>query len=173
MPSIREIASSVGFRGTPNQKVAEPSIDRSQPVIDNSDPTSPNLRTSIDCYVTGQYVGPKGKVLEVHQRYTLYVSYSKRTHAQTMAQARDRILADFQSKYGRNFNVANVYVPPLVVPQADAVVSKGSVEDVGFYYGTGLFRGMTKTERYSYDVTTERSKYSTNVKSVKGRYGYR
>ena len=118
MPSqIQELANTVGFRGTPNNRIAEPSQIQTLPVIDNAVPTQSNIRTSVDCYVSGQYVTRNGKVTEVTQRYTIFVAYSKATQMQTMQQIRDRITSDFQAKYGKTFNVTNVYIPTIPVPK--------------------------------------------------------
>ena len=166
--SIKEIANQTGFRGPVSHRRADPIDVRSLPVIDNADAFNKAVRTSVDCYVSGQYVQRNGRVLEVTQRYTIYVSYTKETQYGTMQQVRDRIARDFQEKYGNTFNISNIYVPNLPIPMQEP---RAEVGDEQMYGGTDLFRQMTKYEKARYDIGTERLKADVNIESIKKRYG--
>ena len=118
MVSIKELAQTVGFKGPSNRRIAEPSSVKTLTPIDNAIPGQATIRTSVDCYVSGQYVSQKGaRSIEVTQRYTIFVAYSKSTQLATMNQVRDRILQDFQGRYGSTFNISNVFVQNLPVPR--------------------------------------------------------
>ncbi len=170
---IQEIANTVGFRGTPNHRIAEPSTVHTLPVVDNALPTQSNVRTSVDCYVSGQYVHRTGKVIEVTQRYTIFVSYAKGTQMQTMNQVRDRISSDFQAKYGTSFNITNAFVPGLPVPRSKEIegIGRGVAEPLEMYRGSEMFRDMTRHERARYEIGTQKEMARTNIESIKDRYG--
>ena len=174
MVSIKELADNTGFKGSNYHKIAEPTDVRNLPVIDNTSRFSKsNVRTSIDCYVAGQYVQRNGKIIEVMQRYSVFISYNQDTQYETLSEARKRIIDDFDAKYGRNFNVTTVFVPAVPAPATDLPQEQGQVTDLQFYGGSKLFRGMTKYERYRYDVGTEKDVHETNLDNIKKRYGYR
>jgi len=168
--TVKDLANMVGWRGTSMHRTAEPSNISTLPVIDNASRVSnrANIRTSLDCYVAGQYVQRNGKVLEVTQRYTIFVAYDAESQQATMTQVRDMILKDFQEKYGRTFNVTNVWVQPLS--------NAPDLRDVGpeqYYGGTPQFREMTKYEKFRYEVGTQKEISKTNIQSIRKRYGYR
>ena len=164
MPTIKEIAQTVSFQGSPSSKQAELRPKMDLPVIDNSDPVSrrANISTSIDCFVAGEYVGGKGQRLQVTQRYTIFVSYSAQTQVRTMQEVRTRIMSDFQGHFGQ-FNITTVYVPNLVTPQIPI-----GPEDEAFYHGSALWK--TRISRSSFDISTEREKSTRNITSIKRRY---
>ena len=167
MVTINELAKSVGFTGQPNHKIAEPGQIRTLPIVDNSVPTRKNVTTSVDCYVSGQYVQKNGAIIEVTQRYTIFVSYSKDTQRQTMQQVNTRIVGDFEARYGGTFNVSTVFVPDLPIPIED------KAEPLELYGGTDMFRQMSRFEKMRTDIYQERLKERTNIRSIKSRYGYR
>jgi len=170
---IQELAKTVGFRGTPNHRVAEPSTVHTLPVVDNALPTRSNVRTSVDCYVSGQYVNSTGKIIEVNQRYSIFVSYTRETQMQTMKQIRDRITGDFQEKYGTGFNITNAFVPGLPVPKEQEIegIGEGGVGQLEMYRGSGMFRDMTRFERARYEIGTQREIAKINIEAIKDRYG--
>lgn len=180
--AIRDIASSTGFRGNPNYREAEVAPERNLSTIDNSTPGAPNVNTSVDCYVSGEYVGKGGKTLAVRQRYTIFVSYSKATQAQTLGQVRSEITKHFQSKYGSSFNVTHVDVDAraMPIPAGHAVgqmfgntdAGPGQIAPAEFYWGSGTFRAMTKFEKLRYDIGTQSEIKDANVKSLRERYKY-
>jgi hypothetical protein len=170
LPNIQEIASQVGFQGSSYQKSAEMPAETLAP-IDNGAPMQmgQNISTSIDCYVAGTYVGKKGQRLEVTQRYQIFISYNKDTQAQTMVMVRNRISEDFNRKYGGNFNISAVFVPEFAAPPGEA-------EPEMFYGGRMAWAGRksrygTPIERASYEIGTEKTKYSLNSGSIRKRYG--
>ena len=169
--SIKEIADQSGFRGPISHRRAEPVGVRNLPVIDNSDQFNRSVRTSVDCYVSGQYVQSNGRVMEVTQRYTVFVSYNKETQFISMQQVRDRITTDFADKYGKSFNVSNVFVPDLPVPVS--APTGGTSDDEVMYGGSRMFREMTSYEKKRYEIGTERLKADTNIESIKKRYALR
>lgn len=170
LTTIGELAKSPGFKGTPQNKLAEPDGVRTIPVIDNTLPVGKNMRTSIDCYVSGQYIQPNGKVIEVRQRYTIFVGYHRETQAQTMAEVRNRIISDFDARYGGTFNVSTVHVPDIPA----APVAAGP-EDEQLYQGSGLWRRevMPPYEKERFDIATEKIKAATNIKNLRDRYRFR
>jgi hypothetical protein len=172
---IKQIASSVGWRGSPNWKTAEPAHNRALPVIDNSNPYANNVRTSIDCYVSGSYFGKNGKTFEVVQRYTVFVAYSKETMPATLQAVRQQIVMDFEAKYGKTFNVTNVYVPDLRVPKDEKLPGLKTGQDVPIemYMGSSMFRDLSRYERMKLDVGTEKLKAQTNIASIRKRYKWR
>ena len=168
--TIRDLAQQVGWRGPAMHRTAEPSGISTLPVIDNASRISNrgNMRTSIDCYVSGQYVQRNGKVMEVTQRYTMFVAYDGESQQATMTQVRDQIMKDFQEKYGRTFNVTNVWVQPLGAP-----VETRSMDPEQYYGGTPQFKEMTKYEKYRYEIGTQKEISKTNIQSIRKRYGYK
>jgi hypothetical protein len=171
---IRELGSTVGFRGPMAHRTAEPGVNTSLPVIDNTDQSAPNVRTSVDCYVSGQYLGRRGNTIEVVQRYTVFVSYSRNTQKATMDQLRDRITNDFSSRYGSQFNVSGMQIPGLPIPDIHTPgVNPGEVAPVEFYWGSKTYREMTRTTRLRYDIGTQGKIRDLNVGSLKKRYGVR
>jgi hypothetical protein len=170
---IAELAASGGLRGTQSHKFAEPSTVKTLPVIDNAAPVGKNIRTSVDCYVAGQYVNKKGNVIEVTQRYTIFVAYNKQTQMMTMQQVRERILSDFQAKYGATFNISNVFIPQLPIPVGERVSRQTKAAPVQLYRGTDSFKSMTQRERMIFEVGTQREVADTNIKSIRSRYGYK
>jgi hypothetical protein len=169
--TIQELAKTTGFRGPANHKFAEPGGIRTLPIIDNSVPTRSNIRTSVDCYVSGQYLQKNGNVIEVTQRYTIFVSYSHDTQMQTMSQVRERIIQDFESRYGKEFNVTTVFVPDLPVPPPKLPgVGAGEIAPLEMYRGSDLFKQITAYEKLRYDVGTENVKSRINIDSLRDRY---
>jgi hypothetical protein len=148
-----------------------------------STPGAPNVHTSVDCYVSGEYVGKNGKVLAVRQRYTIFVSYSRATQPQALGQVRNEIMKHFQSKYGSSFNVTNVDVDArgMPIPASNAMgqmfgntdAGPGQIAPAEFYWGSGMFRAMTRFERLRYDIGTTKEIAKVNIKSLKERYGGR
>lgn len=167
--TIGQLASDVGFKGTSQHRITEPQKVQNLSIVDNSLPGKPTIRTSIDCYVSGQYIQKGGKMIEVTQRYTIFVSYSTQTLTATMSQARERIVGDFEARYGRTFNVSSVYVPGLPVPKDE----REDRQPMELYGGSQLFKEMTRYEKMRYDIGTEKLKADTNIRSVKSRYGFR
>jgi len=169
--SITDLANQVGFKGTPSHRTAEPKMAVLQSV-NNSVPNQSNITTSVDCYVSGQYVQRNGKVIEVTQRYQIFVSYGQATQFATMDQVRNRIIQDFEGKYGKSFNVVNTHVPTLPVPTKPVLpgTTPGQSGDIEMYAGSGLFRDMTEFEKTRYDIKTQRVQSQTNIESIKDRY---
>lgn len=159
---IGDVSRSVGWRGDRSNKMAEPGSITSLPVIDNSVPTKQNIRTSIDCYVTGTYVGKKGQMFTVKQRYTIFLSYGRDTQFQTLQQTRSVIVSDFGSRYGGVFNVRDVFIPDLKVPAGEA-------EPLQMYGGSTVFKGRFPN-RAKYEIDTERSIAGTNIGNIRRRY---
>lgn len=163
---ISELAQSVGFQGNGKLKRAEPSISRTIPPVDKSVPLMKTMRTSVDCYVSGQYVQRDGRVIEVMQRYSVFIAYTRETQLEAMQEVRNRISQDFQNKYGQTFNIATIFVPDLIAPPLPTVP-----EPEQMYGGTSLFKQLSAYERERYEVSTERLKSDLNVHSIRQRYG--
>ena len=173
MPGATEISvlsNTTGFRAVnARDRHAEPSSVRTLPVIDNSLPNGKNIRTSVDCYVSGQYVQRNGKSLSVTQRYSIFVSYGRETQVNTLKEVRERVASDFQERYGGTFNITTVFVPDLKTPVDVPLYG----EDIGLYGGSALFkRQLGNYEKMRLEVGTERLKDRMNVQSIRRRYGY-
>lgn len=153
---------------------AEPAHVRTLPVIDNSLPYVSNVRTSVDCYVSGQYVQRNGQVIEVTQRYSIFISYNKTTHYQTMQHLQERIASDFQARYGAAFNITTVYVPDLPAPINDNVpgVQPGQEMPIEFYTGSRLFKDQHEYQKLRLDIGKEHIKEKTNIQNLRKRYGF-
>lgn len=174
MVTIRELAAQGAFKGSQAHRVAEPQIQQ-PPNIDNASRGKPKVTTSVDCYVAGQYLGGKGRTIEVVQRYSIIVSYTADTQQQTMDQLRDTVLRDFQARYGQQFNVSNVFVPGLKAPpvKIPGLPPGERVAPVEMYMGAGVFRDRFRTDRLRYDIGTQKSIARTNIDSLKKRYRMR
>jgi len=160
---IGEIARTSGFRGSQQHKIAEPAPISTLPVVDLSDPRGGNVHTSIDCYVSGQYVGKRGQIHEVQQRYTVFVSYGRDGQSDAMRQTRSVIASDFSKRFGGTFNMTTVFVPELRVPQ-------GREADPELMYGgSRTFAG--RFDRSRYELEGEKIKYGENYKNIRRRYG--
>ena len=160
---IGDIAKTSGWRGDSHNKTAEPGTVTSLPVVDNTDPRGKNIRTSIDCYVTGTYIGKKGQSFEVKQRYTIFVSYSSNTQQETMQQARNELVKDFSSRYGKTFNVRDIFIPDFKPAPEEAA-------PIEMYRGSTTFKNRFPS-RSQYDIDTERVMMKTNTANIKRRYG--
>lgn len=163
MPSIRDIAASVGLRGSGSRRFAEPP-PRQVPVIDNSGPGK-NVTTSLDTYVAGEYIGRGGRRIEVTQRYTVFVSYGRGEQVRTMQQVRSQIMSDFARQYNQ-LNMTSVHIPELRPVEVEFPAS--GVGDVEFYERSTAFRDVIR--RASFDIETERLKAGLNVQNIKERY---
>lgn len=159
-----------GFRPqNARDRHAEPSHIRTLPVIDNSMPHGQNVRTSVDCYVSGQYVQRNGKSLSVTQRYSIFVSYGRESQVNTLKEVRERVAADFQERYGGTFNITTIHVPDLKTP----VDVPNYGDDMNLYGGSQSFkRQLGNYEKMRLDVGTERLKERLNVGSIRNRYGF-
>jgi hypothetical protein len=173
---IGVLANTTGWRRSgPYTRTSEPGHIRTLPVIDNSLPSSSNVRTSVDCYVTGSYVQRNGQSLEVTQRYSVFVSYAKQTQYQTMKELNERVASDFQARYGGTFNVTTIFVPDIPTPMQEIVpgVAPGDEAPVEFYLGSRLFKGnLGSYQKMRLDVGKEATKERLNVQSIRKRFGY-
>jgi len=160
---ISEIARSVGWRGDRSHKQAEPSQITTLPVVDKTDPVRKNIRTSIDCYVSGTYIGKKGQQFEIKQRYTIFVSYSKGTQYEAMQEVRNVVASDFSRKYGQTFNVRDIFIPNLTTPMDEAAPME-------MYGGSRTFKGRFP-ERAKFSIENERIAAKTNIANIRRRYG--
>ena len=168
---IGQLLNTGVVRGTPSHKLVDTGYPASLPIIDNSMPGQSPVRTSVDCYVSGQYVGRDGKIIEVTQRYTIFVSYSKSTQLQTMSEVRSRIVADFMAKFGKTFNISTVYLPTLPVPVGQ--VPQGIADASQMYGGSEMFRAITKYEKMRVDIGTQKEIAQSNIKAIRERYKMR
>jgi len=169
---IGVLANTVGLRRTGSHtRSADPGHVRTLPVIDNTLPGSENVRTSVDCYVSGQYLQRNGQAIEVTQRYSIFVSYSKQTQFATMKELSDRIASDFSARYGSSFNITTIYVPDLPAPIEKEQPQEGS--PIEFYAGSKLFKArLGDYARMRLDVEKEYTKERVNIRSIRSRYGY-
>jgi len=162
--TFSEIFKKHNFRGSKSNKVASP---ESEIVLDYSEPNKANISTSVDCYVSGQYVSTNS-VLEVNFRFNIYVKYSADTVDEAMAGVRQRVEQDFQREFP-GFELTSVIIPKerFIIPTARGSMS----EDEFFYYGSNLYKRITQMDQARFDMRVHRDIYDKNIDIVKDRYG--
>lgn len=139
-------------------------IDKSK-VVDMSEPLKNNISTSVDAYVSGHYTDRNGNVLEVKQRYTIFVSYSKDSLFQAIPAIKKRMLDDFQQKYP-GMNIDDTFVPNLIAPLGQ----QGMIEDEAFYFGSKLFKELTRVQSRGLALGSAADMYKRNIDTIKKRY---
>jgi hypothetical protein len=165
MVSITEIAKDYGFSGSAMSKFAELRSGTDM-IIDESSPYENNMNTRIDCYVAGSYIGRDGHSIEIKQRYTIYVAYSAKTQQMAMTKVRAQIMADFERNFPQ-FHVTDVFIPEdkFVIP----IATGPQTEE--FYYGSELFKQMSRIDVKRYKLASEKAIYRSRVSTLKKRYG--
>jgi hypothetical protein len=103
-------------------------------------------------------------MLEVKQRYTLYVSYNARTQTVAMARLRNDMIMDFEQNFPQ-FHVTDIFIPE------DKFVIPAGPEPSEFYYGSELFKRMSRLDVYKYRLGTERQIYDSRTRALRKRYG--
>ena len=169
MTSIKEISDrSGGFKGNKQHRWAELPQNTQYTVDHSGAGRKNNVYTSIDCYVSGTYINKTGGVMEVKQRYTIYVSYNRDTMQQAMTEVRSRVVNDFSGNFPE-FRISDVFIPDqkFIQPMGD----HGLVEDVQFYQGSEMFKNMSRIDVAQYKIQMEGDIYKANVKNIKKRYG--
>lgn len=111
--------------------------------IENKVAGERSIDTTVDCYVTGQYIDSAGKLFSIKQRYSIRIIYSTSTMHEVMAELRARLVSEFELKYSQfGFNVTDVFIPEMVT------LSPVMPEEE--YRGRRLWKLMTRIERKSY-----------------------
>ena len=167
MVSITELAKDQGFSGSKFHRFAELRTSK-QYTVDESSSFQNNIQTSVDCYVSGTYIGSDGNTIEVKQRYTIYVSYSKDTQRIAMQKVRNMIIQDFEREFAQ-FHVTDVFIPEakFIIPLG----AEGKAESAEFYFGSDLFKKMSRLNVAKYKMATESAIYKSRKAQLKKRYG--
>ena len=162
--TLSEIFKRHKFTGPKSNRVAN--IDQ-EAVLDYSEPNKANISTSVDCYVSGQYVS-SNSILEVNFRFTIYVKYSANTVDEALAGVRWRVEQDFQREFP-GFELTSVIIPKerFIIPTAKGAMT----EDEFFYYGSNLYKQITQMEKARFDMRVHKDIYEKNTDIVKERYG--
>ncbi len=106
-------------------------------------PGERKIDTTVDCYVTGQYIDSKGKLFSIKQRYSIRIVYSTSTMHEVMQELRARLVSEFEVKYSQfDFNVTDVFIPEMI--------SLSPVMPEEEYRGRRLWKLVTRIERRSY-----------------------
>jgi hypothetical protein len=164
--NFRTILERAKISGGKRHKFAEAiDIDKSK-VIDYSDPNYNNISTSIDCYVSGHYLDRKGNMLEIKQRYTVYVQYNKATITPALQQVRKNILESFKNQYP-GMMIDEVFIPELISPLG----KEGIMEEESFYYGSKLFKELSKSQLLDLRLKSAADMYKKNLGTIRDRYG--
>jgi len=165
--TIAEIGKDFGFKGSASDRFAEIRTAR-EFTIDKTTPGANNVYTRVDCYVAGIYIDSRGKKLEVKQRYTVFVAYSRLTQRIAMQEVRNAIISDFERNFPQ-FRIADVFIPEekFILPLG----REGLVEPAEFYYGSQLFKRLSRIDVARYKLATERAIYKSRVSGIKKRYG--
>ena len=169
MTSIREIADSGSFVGSRYHKHAE-FVTGKQFTVDES-AYGPTVNTSIDCYVTGIYMGAKGQSISIKQRYTVFVSYTKSTQMQALSKVRNQIMQDFEGNFPQ-FKISDIFIPESSLPVPPELSALGDDMDA-YYEGSELFKRISSQDIGRFRVGTERAIFDSRVKQIKKKYGLR
>lgn len=167
MTSIADISKDHGWKGQKFHKFSDLGVN-SRYSIDHSGGKKNSVYTSIDCYVSGSYIGRDGQSLEIKQRYTVYVSYNRETQRVAMNEVKQKIIDDFSMNFPQ-FRVSDVFIPDakFITPLGD----DGIVENAEFYQGSNLFKAMSRIDVAQYKIAMEKNIYKNNVNNIKKRYG--
>ena len=169
MASIRELADSGNFVGSKYHKHAELSTGR-QFTVDQSS-YGPTVTTSIDCYITGIYMGARGNSVSIKQRYTVYISYSRKTQMAALASTRTQIMQDFEANFPQ-FKISDIFIPENQLPPPTPLSATG--DDIDQYYqGSDLFKRLWRQDIGRFRVDTEREIFDSRVQKIKKQYGIR
>jgi hypothetical protein len=163
--TITDIGRDVGFKGTRYHKSADLGVNTKYTIDFSSGARDRNVHTSVDCYVAGSYMGFKGNRVDIIQRYTIFVAYSKETQLQAMTAVRQRIMDDFSSNYPQ-FKIDDIFIP-----DAKFTAQAQMVEDEQFYHGSQLWKNISRIDVARYHLETEKQIYKQRVGYVKKRYG--
>jgi len=163
------LARNQGFKGSKFHKYAE-IVGSKRFTIDQSSAAGNNIDTSVDCYISGTYIGRTGSTIEVRQRYTIYVSYNRETQKMAMAKVRSAIIMDFERNFP-NFHITDIFLPEdrFIIP-----VGKGGLsEPYEFYYGSDLFKRMSRMDVGRFRVGTEKDIFKSRISQIKKRFNLR
>lgn len=166
--TISEVAEQ-GFSGNKWHKYAE-IVGSRYVTIDESTASENNVDTSVDCYVAGTYIGRDGATIEVRQRYTIYVSYSRSTQRIAMTKVRATIINDFERNFP-SFHITDVFLPEekFITPLG----KEGLRESEEFYYGSELFKTLSRRDVGRFRVGTERDIFKSRISQIKRRFNLR
>lgn len=167
MTTIAEISSDYGFRGSTYHKYADIPTAK-QITIDESSSGANNINTSVDCYVSGVYAGRTGKSLEIKQRYTVFVSYSSKTQKMAMQRVREQLIRDFELNFPQ-LRISDVFIPEdkFIIPLG----ASGLSEPEEFYFGSDLFKRMSRLDVGRFKIGTEKDIYKSRTDQIRKRYG--
>ena len=169
MATIKELADSGQFIGSRFHKHAD-FVTGKQFTVDET-AYGPTVNTSIDCYVTGIYMGPKGQSISIKQRYTVFVSYTKNTQLSAMNKIRAQIIQDFEMNFPQ-FKVSDIFIPETSLPIPPSPSDVGDDMDT-FYRGSELFKRISSVDVGQFRVETEKAIFNSRVKQIKRKYGLR
>jgi hypothetical protein len=169
MVTIREIAEQNGFTGSRYHRHADFTMGQ-QYTIDESS-YGPTVNTSVDCYVTGIYIGAKGNSISVKRRYTVYVSYTRSTQMTALNKIRSQIMTDFEQNFPQ-FKISDVFIPENMLPIPQQQITSDESADQ-FYGGSNLYRRISSVDVGQFQVGTEKEIYKSRVAQIKKKYGLR
>ena len=165
MTSVSELLKSGRFQGSSSYKHAE--FPHRDFTLDFSDPTKRNVYTSVDCYVSGTYFA-KGRVFNVTQRYSVFVSYNKETRQHAMLKVRDQVMQDFQHEYPE-LSISDVFIPEnkFGIPMGGPPGS----QPTEFYQGSDLWKRMSRFDVARYKLSVEKEIYKSRTDNIRKKYG--
>jgi hypothetical protein len=145
------------------QKQGDSTSIKPLPSVENVKQGERSISTTVDCYVSGEYVTKDGKTFKIRQRYSIAIKYSRSTLNEVMQRLRNAIQSEFTATYsGDGFQISDVFVPLLTAPTA--------YQTVEFYRGSKYWRLLLKRN-------VEEVKFEEDVpyraKKLIRRYGLR
>lgn len=134
--------------------------------IDVSEDDKPSVNTSVDCYVSGQYVDSNGRITTIKQRYSIDITYSRASFRQVLTLLRQRIIQDFEKRYGdQGFSVTDVFIPDLIIPRDSPALK--------MFKGSDAWRVLTRKQILDQNLSKEKQISQSRVRNVLRRFKVR
>lgn len=133
------------------------------PSLDYTERTEKSISTSVDVFVTGQYISHKGRTFSIRERYTVHVRYSMSNIREVMSRIREMIMSKFQQD-NPDFNITDIFIPELIRPSAVP-------EPKYMYRGGRVWRYITRFSEGRFRLQTEKDIYKSRASRLIAKYG--
>ena len=135
------------------------------PPMDYSSDREKTITTTIDCFVTGQYVDNRGKLFTIRERYKISVSYSNSTIIETMMRVRQMLIMKFTEE-NPSFSVSEVFVPDLYPD----MTSRRLMQPIFSYKGGKIWKYLTRIEEGKLVLGIEKDIYKSRAEAIIAKY---